>query len=260
MNRFIKTVLATALIPFAAQSYAANENTAVTPTEKAKIESVVHDYLLKNPEVVVEALQTMQRKQYEQAEQTMKQTQKDAQKYADALFHQANDPVAGNAKGKVTVVEFFDYQCPHCVDMAPVIESAIKSNADLRIVYKEFPIRGPMSDFAARAALAANKQGKYYALHHAMLTANARLTEDSIYKMAADAGLNVEKLKTDMQDKSTEEQIKANMKLAQDLKLFGTPAFFIAKSDVTKDKGTVVYIPGQMNLEQMQTEISKISK
>src|SRR5689334_12549783 len=76
----------------------------------------------------------------------------------NALFHQNSDPVAGNPKGKVTVVEFFDYQCSHCMTMAPVIEAIIKNNPNVRVVFKDFPIRGPVSEFAAKAALAANKQ------------------------------------------------------------------------------------------------------
>ena len=90
----------------------------------------------------------LQRKQYEQAEQTVKQTQKIAPQFASALFKQDNDPTAGNPKGIVTIVEFFDYQCPHCVDMAPVTEAIIKANSNVRYVFKEFPIRGPVSDFA----------------------------------------------------------------------------------------------------------------
>ncbi|RDI39209.1 DsbA family protein [Aquicella lusitana] len=272
MKRFAKSTLTAALFALAAQSYAAtaatNNATAapsnaaanVSPAERAKIEEVVHQYLIRKPEVVVEALQTLQRKQFEEAEQTVKKTQADATQYANALFHQANDPVAGNPNGKVTVVEFFDYQCPHCVDMAPAIEGIIKANKDVRIVFKEFPIRGPMSEFAARAALAANKQGKYYPFSHALLSAKQPLTEESVLKIAADNGLDVEKLKKDMNDSSVEAQLKANFKLAQDLKLFGTPAFFIAKSDVSDNKGNVTYIPGRMTQAQLQTEIDKAAK
>src|SRR5437016_4513875 len=88
----------------------------------------------------------------------------------NALFHQAHDPVAGNPNGSVTVAEFFDYQCSHCISMAPVMANIIKDNSDVRIVFKEFPIRGSISEFASRAALAANMQGKYYEFNHAILT------------------------------------------------------------------------------------------
>ncbi|TAK76961.1 MAG: DsbA family protein [Gammaproteobacteria bacterium] len=261
MTRFTKTALATAFIAFATQSYAANTATpAVSPQQRAQIESVVHQYLVQHPEVIVEAVQNLQRKQFEDAQKTVKQTQLHATKYTDALFHQTDDPVGGNPNGKITIVEFFDYQCPHCVDMAPVMEAILKTNPDVRIVYKEFPIRGPASETAARAALAANKQGKYVDFSHALLTVNQPLTPDLIFQLAQKNGLNVDQLKKDMNDPTITNQIKTNFKLAQDLKLFGTPAFFIAKSDAVQNKGGVSYLPGALNQQQLQDAIDKIGK
>lgn len=253
MLRFIKTASAVALTLTATLAFAQDN---VSPAERAKIESVVHDYLLKKPEVVVAALQEMQKKQYEQAEKTVKDTQQIAYQFAPRLFHQANDPIMGNANGKITVVEFFDYQCPHCVDMAPVTAAIVKANPDVRVVYKEFPIRGPVSEFAAKVALAANKQGKYNEVSHAILTATPPLNQEAILELAKQAGANLDQIKKDMNDKSIEEQLKANIKLAQDLKLFGTPAFFIGKTDASK-QGSIVYIPGQMDEKQMQDAINK---
>jgi protein-disulfide isomerase len=263
MKCFVKTSLAIAVFAFSTHSFAATTPTTnpdkipVTAAERAKIEAVVHQYLLEKPEVIVEAVQGFQRKQMEQAEQTVKNTQKTAATFADPLFHQADDPIAGNPEGKLTITEFFDYQCPHCVDMAPIIESIIKANPDLRVVFKEFPIRGPMSDFAARAALAANKQGKYYQFSHALLQSNKPLTKDLIYQIAQKAGVNVEQMKKDVDDASINAQLKNNIKLAQDLKLFGTPAFFIGKTD-TKDE--ISYVPGHMDQNQMQIAIDKAKK
>ena len=263
MKHLLKTTLAIALASCVTLSYAAktvniaNEaNSAITPAQKTQIQDIIHQYLLDKPEVLVEALQSFQRKQYEQAEQTVKKTQANVSQFANALFKQTNDPVAGNANGKVTVVEFFDYQCYHCVDMAPVIESIIKSNPDVRLVFKEFPIRGPLSQFAARAALAANKQGKYYELHNALLTTKQPLTEAGVFEIAKGAGLNVDQLKKDMDDKSVENQLKDNLKLAQDLKLFGTPAFFIGKTD-TQNAKNINYVPGALDQKQMQDMIDK---
>ncbi|SRR5579883_284565 len=262
MTRFAKSTLATALIAFTASSYAVDNTTAstVTPQQRAQIEGVVHQYLVQHPEVLIEAMQSLQRKQYEDAQKVIKQTQQDAPKFANALFHQNNDPIGGNPNGTVTIVEFFDYQCPHCIDMAPVMDSILKANPNLRIIYKEFPIRGPMSDIAARAALAANLQGKYIAFNHALLTADQPLTPDAIFQIAQTNGINVDKLKKDMNDPSIVNQIKANLKLAQDLKLFGTPAFFIAKSNVALNQGPVTYVPGAMDQKQLQGEIDKIAK
>lgn len=272
MTRFVKTTFAAALVSLAATAYAAGTSTPntttsttsnntrpMTPEEKTRIEEIVHQYLIQKPEVIVEALQILQKKQFEQAEQTVKKTQEAASQFADPLFHQASDPIAGNPNGKITIVEFFDYQCPHCVDMVPIIDTVVKSNPEVRVVYKEFPIRGPISDYAARAALAANKQGKYKELSHAILTSTQPLTQDSILAAAKNVGLDVDKLKKDMTDKSIDDQLKTNTKLGQDLKLLGTPAFFIGKTNATV-KDSINYIPGQMSQSQLQDMIIKASK
>jgi protein-disulfide isomerase len=262
MKRFVKITLILGLLSLGTASYAesaalAQNNVTVGPVERAKIEQVVHQYLLNKPEVLVEALQVLQKKQLEQAQETVKKTQQIAGTFGDALFHQPNDPIGGNPDGKVTVVEFFDYQCPHCVDMAPVITAIVKNNPDVRVIFKEFPIRGPLSDFAARAALAANKQGKYIEFSHALLSQNKDLTNDLILQVAKNSGLDVDKLKKDMEDKSIKDQINANSKLAQDLKLFGTPAIFVGK---TLKGSPITYVPGQMAQPQLQELIDKARK
>lgn len=265
MKRFLQYVLTAAVTclvasPVAFSADTNNSTTSTTPSvnvspeERTKIESVVKSYLSQNPEVVIEAIQTFQRKQYEQAEKSVKETQQDAPKYAMSLFQQNSDPSIGNAKGTISVVEFFDYQCPHCVRMVPTIDAIVKANPNVRIIFKEWPIRGPLSEFAARAALAAAKQGKYYQLHKAMLETKKPLSEDTIMQMAKTAGLNVDKLKTDMNDSAITDQLQANTKLAQDLKLFGTPAFFVGQSDA---KGGVNYMPGEVTQAQLQEVINK---
>ena len=260
MNRIIKIFLSTALFALATQGYTANTTSnTISPAEKTQIEEIVHQYLISKPEVLVEAMQVLQRKQYDEAEKTVKKTQQNAPQFVNVLFKQNNDPMAGNPNGKVTIVEFFDYQCPHCVDMAPVIDAIIKNNPNVRVVFKEFPIRGPMSELAARAALAANKQGKYYQFSHALLISKQPLSEETILTIAKQQGLNVAQLKKDMNDAVVESQLKNNIKLAQELKLFGTPAFFIGKSDASSTDG-ISYTPGQLNQKQLQTMIDQANQ
>lgn len=242
--------------PVLAANTAQGTSQPVSPEEKAKIESVVHDYLIKNPEVIVEAIQNLQKKQFEEAEKTVRQTQQIASQFIPALFHQANDPTDGNVNGSITVVEFFDYQCPHCAEMTPVIAAITKANPNVRVVFKEFPIRGPVSEFAAKAALAANKQGKYTVFSHALLSAKPPLSQETILQIAKSSGLDVEKLKKDMNDPSVTDQLKNNMKLAQDLKLFGTPAIFVGKTNATP-KDSISYGPGRLDQKQLQESIDK---
>jgi protein-disulfide isomerase len=224
------------------------------PSNTSSQDKEIHDYIINNPEVVVQSLQSYQQKQMEQTQKSFEDIQKDAPKYADKLFNQSTDPVAGNPNGKVTLVEFFDYQCPHCIDMVPVVDNLIKNNPQLKVVYKEFPIRGPMSDFSARAALAAQKQGKYVEFHKALMTSKVEpLTEEVVYELAKSSGLNVDQLKADMKDSSINAQVKANMELAKQLRLMWTPVFFIKGNSAN-----VIFIPGGVDEKQLADAISKI--
>lgn len=178
---------------------------------------------------------------------------------ANQLFREANSPSAGNPKGKITIAEFFDYQCSHCVSMAPVIANIIKSNKDVRIVFKDFPIRGEMSTAAAQAAIAAGMQGKYYELSHALLSLNQPLTNETIFKIAESVGVNVAKLKKDMESRTVKNQLAANDKLANELRLSGTPAFFIGKTDAEK-MSDIHFALGEMTQSEMQSAIDTALK
>lgn len=172
------------------------------------------------------------------------------------LFQHPGDPVAGNPKGKVTVVEFFDYQCGHCVSMAPVMSEIIKTNPNVRVIFKEYPIRGELSVYAARAALAANKQGKYYPFSHALLMNAQSLTPQKVLQIAKQQGLNVEKLKKDMRASGITAELTANSNMARELNVIGTPAFFIGPSNA-KSSNSVNFVEGEMSQSELQDAINK---
>lgn len=176
----------------------------------------------------------------------------------DNLLRDKNDPVSGNPKGNITIVEFFDYQCSHCVSMSSVLDAAIRKYPNLRVVYKEFPIRGQMSQLAAQAALAANIQGKYRSMNHAMLSSRS-LNESHILNLANKASLNITKLKQDMHSREVTNQLRNNYALGRTLRLTGTPALFIAKTDATSNAG-VTYVLGEMSTYELQTAIDKTAR
>ncbi len=184
----------------------------------------VRDYLLANPEVIVEAMQTLEARR-QQAEESEAQSVLDAR--VDDVFNDPESPVGGNPDGDVTMVEFFDYNCPYCRQVAPVIIDAEADDPELRIVYKEFPILGPGSIFAAKAALAAARQGRYVEFHKAMMNASGRVDEALTLSIAEEAGLDIERLKQDMKDPAVQAEIDGNIELAQALRINGTPAFVI---------------------------------
>ena len=152
----------------------------------------------------------------------------------DELFKDPTSPVGGNPNGDVTIVEFFDYQCGYCKRVFPRLEKLLIDDSNLRFVFKEMPILGPNSVFAARAALAARKQGEkqYVAFHKVMMASRGSLNKASVLRFATDAGLDVERLKGDMEDDNINDMIRRNLKLADALSINGTPAFVIGDTIV----------------------------
>ncbi|HXW59996.1 MAG TPA: DsbA family protein, partial [Myxococcota bacterium] len=114
--------------------------------------------------------------------------------FENALFHNVSDPIAGNPKGAVSLAEFFDYQCIHCIAMAPVISELAEKNPNLKVVFKVYSLGRPSSTRAALAAIASEKQGKFLDFHYALLTANKPLNDDVIFSIASSVGLNVAEL------------------------------------------------------------------
>lgn len=186
----------------------------------------VRDYLIANPEVIVEAMQNLDRKQRE-AEQT--EAQAALAIHRGELLNSPESPVGGNPQGDVTMVEFFDYNCPYCRQVASAMVEAEDGDPQLRIVYKEFPILGPNSVFAARAALAAHKQNLYSEFHKAMMEVTGTADEAQVIAVAEEINLDVEQLRTDMQDPAIDAEIERNLALASALRINGTPSFVIGE-------------------------------
>jgi len=211
---------------------------------QSEFEQRVRNYLLDHPEVVGEAIRRLQAKQDEQDAADAKVAFK---AHAGEVYRDPDSPVGGNPNGSVTVVEFFDYNCPYCKMMAPLIAQAESVDPQLRIVYKEFPILGPGSVFAAKAALAAAKQGKYETFHRALYQVRGHIDEAKVLEVAGTVGLDVDRLKADMQDKALERVLEKNEKLAQLLHITGTPGF-VAGDQVTT---------GAMDVDALQSLIDK---
>jgi protein-disulfide isomerase len=192
--------------------------------QRREIETIVKDYLLANPEILQEAAQALERRQ-KQAED--EQRKDGLIKNADQIFRDKSDHVAGNPKGNVTMVEFFDYNCTWCKKSFPDVMALIDVDKNLKVVFKEFPILGADSEYAAKAAIAAGKQGKYLELHKAMYQHEGRVTKEAVDGIAAGIGLNMDQLEKDMDNPETAKIIVRNRELAQALAVNGTPAFII---------------------------------
>jgi protein-disulfide isomerase len=196
----------------------------LTPAQRQAVEDVVGDYLRKNPEIVVEAINILRNR--EQASEAA-DTRNVIAARGSELFNDEATPVAGNPDGDVTLVEFFDYRCGYCKRVFPTVNKLIEDDGNIRFVYKEFPILGPASVYAARAALASHGQGKYREFHDALMAAKGAMNEDRVLRIADAVGLDRGKLLEDMNRNEAEyDRVFArNRDLAQALKIIGTPAF-----------------------------------
>jgi len=221
---------------------------AEIPSEQRQaIEGIIHDYLLNNPDVLIEALRSAEDKVNREADAKATKVLSDR---ASEVFDNPATPVGGNPKGNVTIVEFFDYRCPYCKQVLPALQALLKEDHGLRFVYKEFPVLGPASVTAAHAALAAQRQGKYEAFHTAMMAAKGQITDDTIYKVAGSVGLDVDRLKQDMAAPEIEQELKANLALAEALNIRGTPGFIIGKK----------IVPGALDLDALKDMIAEARK
>ena len=211
--------------------------------QRQAIEAIVRDYLIKNPDVMLEVLEAAKEKinSDAQAQRTATLTERRQEIFADP-----NAPVAGNPKGDVTLVEFFDYRCPYCKQVTPSIDALLGEDKQLRIVYKEFPVLGPESITAARAALAARKQGKYEALHRALMDMKGQINEAAILNVAKSVGLDVERLKRDMEAPEIDRMLQANHQLAAALEIRGTPAFVVGNE----------IVPGAVGINELRQLIA----
>ena len=221
----------------------ANSAQALSTAQTASVNKLIHDYILAHPEVVFQALQEGQQKadaaKAAADQSALAQHQKE-------LLHDPNSPVLGNPNGMVTLVEFFDYRCPYCKSSAGTVTELIRSDPNLRVVMKEFPVLGPESVFASRIALAAWHHGKYAAFHDAVLAYKGALDNGKTLDIARSLGLDPDQLQKEAADAAITANIQADLDLAQTLDIDGTPTFVIGNA----------IIPGVVSLDDLKQAVA----
>lgn len=192
--------------------------------QKKQIEAIIKDYLLANPEVMIEVQSALEAKmeklQAERLQSALKENSAE-------IFRAASAPVAGNPKGDVTIVEFFDYNCGYCKKAFSDLAAVVAADKNVKIVLKEFPILSKGSEEAARVALAAGMQNKYWEFHRGMLESQGQANEASALRVAERLGLNMAKLRTDMVSPEVRKEIDRARALAQKMGIQGTPHFLV---------------------------------
>ncbi|HEV3242564.1 MAG TPA: DsbA family protein [Methyloceanibacter sp.] len=192
--------------------------------DQARLERTVRDYLTKNPDILVEMTNELDKRQA--AEQNAQQ-KKAISENADAIFRSPVSHVAGNPNGDVNLVEFFDYNCGYCRKAMPDVVKLVNQDGKIRLVLKELPIFGDDSEAAAKLALASNKQGKYFEMHQKLFSEPGQADKDKALRVAKELGLDVDQLQKDADDPDIKKALDEAKDLAQKLNLQGTPLYLI---------------------------------
>jgi protein-disulfide isomerase len=229
-----------------------------TDAQRAEIEKIVGeyiarnpefiaDYLRQNPDILIEVSNILRARQIAQEEETKALA---LSTYREQIERHPMTPASGNAEGDVTVVEFFDYNCGYCKRVFAYVPDLVKEDPNLRVVWKEFPILGPVSRYAARVAMAADRQGKYTEFHNAAMGGGRLVSEAQVLKIAEKAGLDTAQLLRDLEDPAIEAYLDETIQLAGALGINGTPGFVVGDQ----------VIAGAISKEAMQQAIDLARK
>jgi protein-disulfide isomerase len=200
------------------------QGSAFTPAQRKELEGIFKEFLLNNPEILMEAQNVLEAKMDKIQSERMQGAIKD---YAGELFRPATSPIVGNSKGDVPVIEFFDYNCGYCKKAFSELAQLVDKDKKVKVILKEFPILSKGSEEASRVALAAKMQGKYWEFHRAMLEGQGQATEASALRTAEKLGLDMNKLKKDMNSPEVKKEIDDTRKLASKMGIQGTPHFIV---------------------------------
>ncbi len=235
---------------------------SATPStaSSTSLDQHIHDYIMSNPEVILQAVQKYQQEQQLKARKAKFDA---ALEQVDALRTPMYNTVAGNPNGSITMVEFFDYQCIMCYRVYKDIDKLIDNNKDLRVVFRLLPIFGKASVYAAKVDIAAALQHKYVKFHDILFKAKrveGKLKDADVRKAAKQAGVRLSStVMKEVEGKKGQAFLKENTDLAKKLRINGTPAFYImpTKGSVTKDQLAV--FAGAAPGKYLQKAIDKVA-
>lgn len=242
----LRTICTSLIVLFASP---ANSQDTFTPAQKKQMGEIIREYLLKNPSIISEAAAELEKRR-EANERASREKAIAANKRA--LERGQGDPIGGNPEGTISVVEFFDYNCPFCRKAKPVVQNLLRDDKRVRYVFKEFPILSETSRTAAKVALAVWKLApeKYWSLHNDLMKSNVRVNDARIRKAVEAVGLQWDKVVTASKSKDIAATIANNLALAQSLNINGTPTFVI---------GTQVF-PGLVPLTTLKSAVGAVAK
>jgi protein-disulfide isomerase len=197
---------------------------SISGAQRSEIEKIVREYLIQHPEVLQEAMTELEKKQA--ADESAK-AQAAVKDNAETIFNSSRQVVTGNPQGDVTFVEFFDYNCGYCKKAFLDLAKLVDKDKKVRVIMKEFPILSKGSEEAAKVALAAKMQGKYWEFHRGLLQSQGQANEATALKVAEKLGLDMPRLKKDMASAEVQKEIDATRELATKMGIQGTPHFIV---------------------------------
>ena len=207
----------------------AGDTSSFSDEQKRGIERIVKDYLLANPELFMEIQGALEAKmEKEQAEKTKALISENAKE----IYRHPNAAVAGNPNGDITVVEFFDYNCGYCKRAFADVAKLVEKDKNIRVVFAELPIIRDESEPVSRIALAARLQGKYWEVHRELIAAKGTVNEAVALKVVEKAGLDMTKLKADMNGSEVKDELERLKALAKKMGINGTPHFLVGDRSV----------------------------
>ena len=216
---------------------------------RADIETIVREYLIANPEIMIEVQEALETRQRDQQQRVQIETIRAA---SDDIFNSAHDGVYGNPDGKYTLVEFFDYNCGYCKRAMGDMLEMTKANPDVRFVLKEFPILGPDSQRAHVVGQAFQHlmPEQYGEFHVRLMGAAGRATEESAIKVALSLGADEAKLRQEMKDPKIADVFNRTYEIANKLGITGTPSYVVGEEVVFGALGRDVLEQKVANLDQ----------
>jgi protein-disulfide isomerase len=197
---------------------------AFTPAQHKELETIIKDILINNPEIMLEVQSALESKMEKIQAERMAVAIKE---HASELYRPAASPIVGNVKGDVSVIEFFDYNCGYCKKAFSEVAQLVEKDKKVKLILKEFPILAKGSEEAARVALAAKLQGKYWEFHRAMLESQGQANEATALRVAEKLSLDMARLKKDMASPEVKKEIEDTRQLATKMGIQGTPHFII---------------------------------
>lgn len=229
-------------------------STSFSELQEDEIREIVHDYLMSNPEVIIDAVNAYSENQRVRAEERAKEVAGDR---LQALLSPENGYIAGKdpSKAKVAVIELFDYHCSFCKRAVPLIKDITKKDETVKFVFRELPILREESDFAAEVSLAAREQGKFLDLHFAMMESSGVLTKERIKSFAESAGMDFAQLEKDSRKREISAAIQEGHEIAREMGIDGTPTFIIATVD-----GSVIDVVQGFNRKRVVDAIAEAKK